>query len=149
MIYLGVFFISYTFIYLVECSRRISKKQRKIVMMIAAFLPIVLAALRGSHIGTDMGEYVISVVDSCLKAKRISEIAFLNKWDTISIEWGYLLVNYFVSRYTHSLPILLLVIYSINIGLVFSTYEYFKDKIDMQSAVIILETYLRSIKNEN
>ncbi len=25
----------------------------------------------------------------------------------------------------------------------------FKDKIDMQSAVIILETYLRSIKNEN
>lgn len=105
MIYLFVFFVSILATYFAEyCIRGNNKVAFYLFSSIAILVPSILAGYRDSGVGTDTLIYVDQVYNQVSGISSWHQFIQAYKMgDFASIEFVYLLINFFVSTFFHSL----------------------------------------------
>ena len=124
MIYIVTFFCSFLFLKLSEiklkgCPRYV----KQIFVIIGILLPTLLAAFRSVNVGTDVRVYGESVFNAAANAERFSDMDFLSTW--YQIEFGYRVLNFFVSRFTDNIVWLLGAIQLFILLFVYQALKYY------------------------
>ena len=133
IIYLICFLISIIFMYLTEKST--NKWKKRISLLISFLAPTILAAFRGYNVGTDISIYGKLYFDLAAVTKSMSNYLVLYK----SVEYGYLIINFIVSRIINNFNFFLFVVqFIINFGV----FYYIYNKEDDVPKYLKLMTYL-------
>lgn len=100
--YAIAFSISFFFAFLVEKSKRLSKNRYANIMLLllAVLIIALLAGLREKTVGTDLHIYVDKYFDAAVQSKSVQD--FFNAYIDESVEPGYKLLTYAVSRASSS-----------------------------------------------
>ena len=103
LIYYLFFFI--TFIVSCIAQKKINNKKIFVLLsIICIIIPSILAGLRQSGIGTDTRYYIDFIFNKVSEVQNIKQLFFVIT--TYSIEFGYIIFNFIISRFTDNLNIM-------------------------------------------
>ena len=132
-IYLLEFFLILLIITKIDCNKS-SKSKKNIVLLITAILiASLIGGLRDFTIGTDVNVYGKRWFE--VASKAVSFNSYIGNFNTT--EYGYLLLNYIVSRFTSDVNIFLFILQLICNTLVFSTLYHYRDKCPLWASILM------------
>lgn len=139
MIYIITFIIVILLTFILEkILKKQTKKSKKILVTILFIIPVfilsLLAGLRTENIGTDVRIYVKPVFEHAESFDNLGDMLSSKRF---TIEPGYLILNFIISRFTDNLNILMFILEFIICACVFKGLYNFRDKFPMWLGVAV------------
>lgn len=124
MIYLICFAASSLFIFISERKKGVL---HRFCLLIGILIPVILAALRSYDVGTDIFLYARQVFDSARDGESLEWMGWWNR--TYGVEYGYLFLNYVVSRFTDKYAWQFFFVELFIMVFIYKAFLYFKENV--------------------
>ena len=135
VIYLVTFFISASFF---ELRKRVTSKEKKIVVLISVLLPSLIAGFRGDTVGTDVMVYVKPLYEGALRITGFA--SYMTAFP--KIDFGYLCIVYYTTKIFKEMFAVLFVTALVTYIPIFYIAEYFEKEKGIKGSTVLLCYYL-------